>query len=61
MRRSKWPGTWSDEIGVYERTISFETSVGSSLDLGTWRVAAMEMCCPIGRPRTAVGVGRLKR
>jgi hypothetical protein len=42
-------------MGVYERTISFE------LPSGWGRVAAIEMCWPIGRPRIAVGEGRLNR
>lgn len=32
-----------------------------SLGSVTGRVAAIEMCWPIGRPRMEVGVGRAKR
>jgi hypothetical protein len=61
MSRSKCPGTWSPEIGVYERTTSFWTVMLGSFWSVTGRVAAMEMCWPIGRPRIEVGVGRAKR
>lgn len=42
MSRSKKPGWWSPDIGVYDRTISF-CSVWL-FELRTGRVAAMEMC-----------------
>lgn len=42
-------------MGVYDRTISLD------VPSGCFRVAAIEMCWPIGRPKMAVGEGRLNR
>ena len=55
MRRSKKPGWWSPEIGVYDRTISFV--VPSACLIG----APIEMCCPIGKPSIEVSEGSLNR
>lgn len=50
ISRSKWPLSSSDDVGVYERMICLPPIS-----------ACTEICCPMGSPSVASGVGRAKR